>query len=242
MKFLVHHCRLTVSPELTRACNDRRHRLAKIRQRILIAEDQTIMRDGLQALLASEPDFEVVGATAAGEPAVREASTLHPDIVLMDMSIPRTNGIGAITRIKREQPEIKVVVLTFHKEDKFIQAALQAGADAYVLKNDSREELFAALRISGTGRHYLSPSILEHVIVGYLDRTTESPSWEILTNREREVMKLIAQGCRTKDIAAQLALSPRTVERHRTNLMKKLDLRNVSAVTTYAIANGIISQ
>jgi len=200
------------------------------------------MRDGLQALLASEPDFEVIGAAAEGESAIREASTLRPDIVLMDLSMPRMSGTDAIARIKRKHPEIKIVVLTFHKEDQFIRAALQAGADAYVLKDDSREELFAALRIPVTGRRYLSPSILERVIVGYLDRSTETPSWEILTNREREVMKLIAQGCRTKEIAAQLTLSPRTVERHRTNLMKKLDLHNVSAVTTYAIANGIISQ
>lgn len=200
------------------------------------------MRDGLQALLASEPDFEVVGATAEGKSAIGAASTLHPDIVLMDLSMPHMSGTDAIARIKRKHPEIKIVVLTFHKEDQFIQAALQAGADAYVLKDDSREELFAALRTPVTGRPYLSPSIFERVITGYLDRTTETPSWEILTRREREVMKLIAEGCRTKDIAAQLSVSPRTVERHRTNLMKKLDLASASAVTAYAIANGIISQ
>jgi DNA-binding NarL/FixJ family response regulator len=210
--------------------------------RTLIVEDQTIMRDGLQALLASEPDFEMVGATAEGESAIRAASTLHPDIILMGLSMPHINGTNIITRIKRKQPEIKIVVLTFHKEDEFIQAALQAGADAYVLKNDSREELLAALHTAVTGRRYLSPSILEQVIMGYLDRTTETPSWEILTDREREVMKLIAEGYRTKDIAAQLAVSPRTVETHRTNLMKKLDLTSVSAVTAYAIANGIIAQ
>ena len=200
------------------------------------------MRDGLQALLESEPDFEVIGATAEGESAIREATTLHPDVVLMNLSMPHMSGTDTIARIKRKDPEIKIVVLTFHKEDQFIQAALQAGADAYVLKDDSREELFAALRTPVTGRRYLSPSIFERVILGYMDRTTKTPSWEILTKREREVMKLIAEGCRTKDIAAQLTVSPRTVERHRTNLMKKLDLQSVSAVTAYAIANGIIAQ
>ncbi len=200
------------------------------------------MRDGLQALLASEPDFEVVGATAEGESAIRAADTLQPNIILMDLSIPHVSGTDAITRIKRKHPEIKIVVLTLHKEDKFIQAALQAGADAYVLKDDNREELFTALLTAVTGRRYLSPSILERVIMGYLDRTTETPSWEILTDREQEVMKLIAEGYRTKDIAAQLTVSPRTVETHRTNLMKKLDLASVSAVTAYAIANGIIAQ
>ena len=210
--------------------------------RTLIVEDQTVMRDGLQALLASEPDFDVVGATAEGESAIRAAATLHPDIILMDLSIPNMSGTDAITRIKRKHPEIKIVVLTLHKEDKFIQAALQAGADAYVLKDDNREELFTALLTAITGRRYLSPSILERVIMGYLDRTTETPSWEILTDREQEVMKLIAEGYRTKDIAARLTVSPRTVETHRTNLMKKLDLTSVSAVTAYAIAHGIIAQ
>ena len=216
--------------------------MAKVKKRTLIVEDQTIMRDGLQVLLASEPDFKVVGVTTEGESAVQAATALHPDIVLMDLSNLQISGTDAINRIRRKRPKIKIVVLTFHKEDTFVRAALQAGVDAYVLKDDSREELFAALRTAATGRRYLSPSILEQVIVGYLDRSTETPSWEILTNREREVMKLIAEGYRTKDIAAQLTLSPRTVERHRTNLMKKLDLHNVSAVTTYAITNGIIAQ
>jgi len=210
--------------------------------RTLIVEDQTIMRDGLQALLASEPDFEMIGATAEGEATIRAATTLHPDIILMGLSMPHMSGTSIITQIKRKHPEIKIVVLTFHKEDQFIQAALQAGADAYVLKDDSREELFAALHTAVTGRRYLSPSILERVIKGYLDRTAETPSWVILTDRERQVMKLIAEGYRTKDIAARLTLSPRTVETHRTNLMKKLDLTSVSAVTAYAIANGIIAQ
>ena len=216
--------------------------MAKVKKRALIVENQTIMRDGLQVLLASETDFKVVGVTTEGESAVLAAATLHPDIVLMDLSTLQISGTDAITRIKRKHPEIRIVVLTFHKEDKFIRAALQAGVDAYVLKDDSREELFTALRTAVTGRRYLSPSIFERVIDGYLNTSTETPSWEILTNREREVMQLIAEGCRTKDIAAQLTLSPRTVERHRTNLMKKLDLHNVSAVTAYAIANDIISQ
>ncbi len=200
------------------------------------------MRDGLLALLASEPGFEVVGAMAEGESAIRAVTELHPDVILMDLSMPHMSGTDAITRIKRKHPEIKIIVLTLHKEDNFIQAALRAGADAYILKDDSREELFAALRAAVTDRRYLSPSIFERVIVGYLDRTTEAPSWEILSDREREVMKLIAEGNRTKDIAERLTLSPRTVEKYRTNLMKKLDLHSVSAVTAYAIANGIIAQ
>ncbi len=222
--------------------NNGRHRLVTKKTRTLIVEDQTIMRDGLLALLASEPDFEVVGTTAGGKSAIGEATALHPDVILMNLSMPHSNATDVITRIKRQHPDIKIVVLTFHKEDEFIHAALQAGADAYVLKDDSREELFAALRTAVTNRRYLSPSIFERVVNGYLHGSNETPSWEILTDREREVMKLIAEGYRTKDIAAHLTLSPRTVETHRTNLMKKLNLASVSAVTAYAIANGIIAQ
>ena len=171
--------------------------------------------------------------------------TLKPDLVLMDLSMPKTSGIDAIAHIKRKHPRMKVVALTFHKEDRFIHATLEAGADGYVLKDDSRAELLAALRSVVNGKNYLSPSICNRVVVGYLagtDKADEQPSWEILTHREREVIKLIAEGYRTREIATYLSLSPKTVEKHRTNLMKKLNLHNVSAVTAYAIANGFITQ
>jgi DNA-binding NarL/FixJ family response regulator len=203
------------------------------------------MRDGLQALLLSEAGYEVVGLTSDGKLAIRAASDLQPDIILMDLTMPRTGGIEAIAHLKRQNPKVKIVVLTFHKEDKYIHATLDAGADAYVLKDDSRTELFAALASVSMGKSYLSPSICDRVVAGYLAGgagTAEEPSWEILTHREREVIKLIAEGNRTKEIAVYLSLSPKTVEKHRTNLMKKLDLHSVSAVTVYAIQNGFITQ
>ena len=214
--------------------------------RIMIVDDHTIMRDGLQSLLSAEPGFEVVGTAADGRSAIRSVAALKPDIILMDLTMPGTSGIDAIAHIKRQHPQIKLVALTFHKEDRYIHATLEAGADAYVLKDDSRTELLTALRSVLNGKSYLSPSICDRVVAGYLagggDGNSKEPSWEILTKREREVIKLIAEGHKTKEIAEYLSLSPKTVEKHRTNLMKKLDLHSVSAVTLYAIQNGLITQ
>ena len=214
-------------------------------KKIMIVDDHTIMRDGLQALLASEPDYEVVGTVADGKTAIQSVGALNPDVILMDLTMPGTSGIDAIKEIKRRAPAIRIIALTFHKEDKYIHATLEAGADAYVLKDDSRTELFTALSSVIRGKSYLSPSICDRVVAGYLassDGNSEQPSWEILTSREREVIKLIAEGNKTKEIAVYLSLSPKTVEKHRTNLMRKLDLHSVSAVTVYAIQNGFISQ
>ena len=211
---------------------------------ILIVDDHALMRNGLEAMLASEPDYEVVGVAADGMTAIRCVAELQPDIILMDLTMPRTSGMDAIVQIKRQHPHIKIVALTFHKEDKYIHATLEAGADAYVLKDDSRTELFNALANVATGRNYLSPSIVDKVVAGYLsggDAASARPSWEVLTRREREVIKLIAEGKRTKEIAEYLSLSPKTIEKHRTNLMHKLDLHNVSEVTVYAIKNGFVT-
>lgn len=203
------------------------------------------MREGLKALLLAEPDFDVIGTSADGKEAILAATSLKPDIILMDLNMPRTGGMEAIGQIKRRHPDIKIIVLTFHKEDKYIHMTLAAGADAYVLKDDSRKELLTALSNAAKGNSYLSPSICDRVVAGYLagsNATVKDASWEILTQREREVIKLIAEGSRTKEIATYLSLSPKTVEKHRTNLMRKLDLHNVSAVTVYAIQNGLVSQ
>ena len=213
--------------------------------RVLIVDEHTIMRDGLCALLSADSDFEVVGNASDGSEGMLAATALKPDVVLMGLSMPRTGGIDAIARIKRQRPSTKVVALTFHKEDKYVRAALDAGADAYVLKDDSQTELFVALNSVLQGKIYLSPAICDRIVAGYLASaasSSEKPSWELLTRREREVIKLIAEGSRTKDIADYLSLSPKTVEKHRTNLMKKLDLHNVSAVTVFAIQNGLVAR
>jgi DNA-binding NarL/FixJ family response regulator len=211
---------------------------------ILIVDDHALMRNGLEAMLESEPGYEVVGVASDGMSAMRSVAELQPDIVMMDLTMPRTSGIDAIVQIKRQYPDIKIIALTFHKEDKYIHATLEAGADAYVLKDDSRTELFSALSNVANGRSYLSPSIVDKVMAGYVsgsDDAHSEPSWEVLTRREREVIKLIAEGKRTKEIATYLSLSPKTIEKHRTNLMRKLDLHNVSEVTVYAMKNGFVT-
>jgi DNA-binding NarL/FixJ family response regulator len=202
------------------------------------------MRNGLEAMLEIEPEYDVVGVAADGRTAIRLATELNPDIMVIDLSMPRTSGIDAIVQVKRQRPEVRIIALTFHKEDKYIHATLEAGADGYVLKDDSRDELMAALKSVMSGNTYLSPAISGKVVAGYLSGNnvvSQDPAWAILTQRERQVIKLIAEGKRTKEIAAYLSLSPKTVEKHRTNLMKKLDLHSVSEVTVYAIQNGLTS-
>jgi len=213
--------------------------------KIMIVDDHALMREGLQAMLTPEAGFEIVGMISDGKTAVQAALELRPEIILMDLSMQRTSGIEAIAQIKRRDPEIKIIALTFHKEDGYIHATLEAGADGYVLKDDSRTELFSALESVCNGKRYLSPGVCDRVVAGYLsvgDKSSKEASWEVLTRREREVIKLIAEGNRTKEIAKYLSISPKTVEKHRTSLMKKLDLHSVSAVTAYAIQNGFITQ
>lgn len=214
--------------------------------RVIVVDDHTIMRDGLSAILDSEPGLDVVGMAADGKAAIAEVDRVVPDIVIIDLSMPRTDGATAITDIKRKHPDVGVVVLTFHKDDAHIHSALLAGADAYVLKGDGRDDLLAAIHNVWAGKRYLSPAICDRVMSGYVRATVEpeqstTASWETLSERERQVLKLVAEGYKTREIADYLSLSKKTVEKHRTNMMRKLDLNGVSAVTTYAIENGLVS-
>lgn len=216
--------------------------------RIVVVDDHAIMRDGLTAMLGNEDDLEVVATAEDGKAAVEVVDRYEPDLVLIDLSMPRTDGARAISVIKRRHPEVRVVVLTFHKEDAHIHSALQAGADGYVLKDDGRSELLTAVHHVAAGRSYLSPAICDRVMSGYVrageqsENTSKPGSWEVLTEREREVLKLVAEGYTTRQIADYLSLSAKTVEKHRANMMRKLLLKNVSAVTAYAIENGLLSQ
>lgn len=215
------------------------------KQRLLIADDHALVREGLRALLSATPELEVVGEAEDGRDALRLAGTLKPSLILMDLSMPGTNGTEAIRAIKRRYPETKIIALTFHKTEEYVRATLDAGADAYVLKDDSRSELIAAIQSVEKGKTYLSPGICGKVVNGYLDRAappTSSRSWNTLTHRERQVLKLIAEGYKNKEIAEYLTISLKTVEKHRSNLMNKLDLHNTSALTAYAIQNGLIAE
>jgi len=213
--------------------------------RIVIAEDHTILREGLRSLLSSSSDFEVVGEAEDGQEAIRCVEKLKPDLILTDLSMPRMNGMEAIREIKKQSPKTKILVLTVHKTEEYILATLKAGADGYVLKDATHTELMIAVKNVLSGKHYISPGISEKVIEGYLEgrKTLKTrTSWETLTQREREILKLIAEGYKNKEIADYLCISPKTVEKHRANLMEKLDLHNVQALTTFAIEKGLVSK
>jgi DNA-binding NarL/FixJ family response regulator len=213
--------------------------------RIVIAEDHTILREGLKSLLSSSPDFMIVGEAGDGREAIDLVDRLKPDLVLTDLSMPRMNGMEAIREIKRRSPVTRLIVLTVHNTEEYILATLKAGADGYVLKDATHSELVMAIRSVLQGKSYLSPGISEQLIEGYLEGKKNLPPaspWESLTQREREILKLIAEGYRNKEIADFLYISVKTVEKHRANLMQKLDLHNTSALTAYAMEKGLIGR
>lgn len=213
------------------------------KQRIFIVEDHTLLRAGLRALLAEDPDLEIVGDADNGRDAVRAIATLSPDLVLMDLTMPGMSGIEAMVDIKRRNPATRVLVLTIHKTDEYIHESLRAGADGYILKDATHDELRVAIRSVLNGKTYLSPDISDKVIHGYLGSGKEASvasAWDTLTHREREVLKLVAEGRSNKYIADYLCLSIKTIEKHRSNLMKKLDLHNASTLTSYAIEKGLV--
>ena len=211
--------------------------------RVIIAEDHTILREGLRALLSADPRFEVVAEAEDGRAAIESCGDHHPDLLLMDLSMPRMNGLEAIKELKKQYPATKIIALTVHKTEEYILATLQAGANGYVLKDATQSELMMAMEHVMAGKRYLSPGVSEKVIEGYLEgkRTLKSKTaWDALTSREREILKLIAEGYRNKEIAGDLCISSKTVEKHRANLMKKLDLHNAAELTAYAMEKGLV--
>jgi len=211
--------------------------------RLFIAEDHAMLREGLRALLVSSLDIEIVGEAENGQEAVQKICKIKPQLVLMDLSMPHINGTEAISLIKQREPNIKIIALTVHKSHEYVRATLDAHADGYVLKDDTHQELLTAIKSVIKGNIYLSPGITHNVISGFLNKDTDSPrshSWDKLTERERQVIKLIAEGSKNKEIASYLSISVKTIEKHRSNLMKKLDLHNASALTTYAIENNLM--
>ncbi len=211
--------------------------------RILLAEDHAILREGIRSLLASIPEFEVVGEAEDGLQAVAQAKQLEPDLVLIDLSMPLMNGTEAIRQIKHRTPVTKVVVMTVHKTDEHVRAALDAGAEGYLLKDDRSQDMLAAIRSVVAGGTYLSPKICGRVVSGYLGQASTQGAglpWDALTDREREVLKLVAEGCKNREIAEHLCVSLKTVEKHRANVMKKLDLHSAAGLTAYAFENGLV--
>jgi DNA-binding NarL/FixJ family response regulator len=216
------------------------------RYRILIADDHTIMREGLRALLESESTFEVVGAVDNGRDAVRSADALKPDLVLMDLAMPQMDGMSAIRELKQRGTTARILVLTMHKTEEHIRAALQSGASGYLLKDASRAELLMAITSVMNGKTFISPAVADRIVSGYLDKDRRDGGAvrslsDTLTAREKQVLKLIAEGNRNRDIAESLFVSVKTVEKHRANLMGKLDLHNTAALTSFALENSLAS-
>jgi two-component system response regulator NreC len=210
------------------------------RLRILLADDHAIVRQGLRLLIDSQPEMTVIGEAADGDAVVAQAQALHPDVVLMDISMPGTNGLVATRRLKQRQPGLVVLVLTRHDEDTFLQELLRAGASGYVLKQSPPPQLLQAIRIVGAGGIYLDPAITARVADGLLDGRQDgarAPDGAI-SDRESEVLRLVAVGHSNKEIADRLTISVKTVEVHKANAMRKLGLTGRVDVIRYGVLQG----
>jgi len=207
--------------------------------RILIVDDHALVRSGLAGLLERLQDFEVVGEASDGHQALQLARELHPDIVLMDVSMPGFNGLDAAERIHTEAPTSRVVILSMHCTEEFVAQALKSGALGYLLKDAAPSELETALRTVAQGQVYLSPSISRQVVESFLHGGPAG--LDLLTHRQREVLQLLAEGRSTRDSAALLNLSTKTIETHRAQLMERLDIHDVAGLVRYAIKHGLIA-
>ena len=210
---------------------------------ILLADDHTILRAGLKMMLNAQPDMEVVGEAQGGRHAIAEAQRLRPDIILMDITMPDLSGIEATRQIKKILPDVKVLVLTMHENEEYVFQALRAGASGYMLKEAADTELITALHVVYDGHFYLSPTAQSVMVGDYLQRVKagdERDSYSNLTEREREILKLVAEGYTNNQIAEKLVISPKTVDTHRTHIMDKLNLHSRAELVKYAIRRGLL--
>ncbi len=205
--------------------------------RILLADDHTIFRQGVKALLERE-GFQVVGECSDGHEAMQLVEKLNPEVVVLDLTMPRLNGLDAAVAILRTAPRTKAILLTVHSEDPYVMEALRAGIRGYVLKTQASEDLVQAIREVSRGAIYLSPGVSRSVVEAYLAKTDLPP--DPLTPRERQVLQLVAEGKTTKEIAVLLDVSVKTAESHRTRLMEKLDIHETASLVRYAIRRGLI--
>lgn len=213
-----------------------------MRTRIVLADDHALVRQGFRALLNAMTDFEVVGEAANGRDALRLIRSLTPDVVLMDISMPELNGLDATAHALREQPRLKVIIVSMHTTEAYVIEALRAGAAGYLLKDADADELQRAIRSVVRGERYLAPAVSHHLIDAYLrgDRGEPASDDDALSPRQREVLQLIAEGRSTREIAERLNLSIKTIETHRTQLMQRLDIFDVAGLTRYALRVGLV--
>lgn len=213
---------------------------AKIR--LLLVDDHPIVLDGIKSHLCAQPEFEVVGDAANGQEALRKAKLLLPDVILMDISMPHMNGLEAISHLRKQVPNAKILILTMHESKEYIAQVVRSGARGYLLKDSAPAELVGAIKAVHTGEVYFSPSVSK-VLVQEMTSNTGSglngPPEQPLTDREREVLSLIAEGLLNKQIADKLGIGVRTIETHRERIMRKLDIHTVAGLTKYAISRGM---
>jgi two-component system response regulator NreC len=211
--------------------------------RVLVVDDHTLIRQGIVGLLESQSDIEVVGQAGNGREALPSLQATAPDVVLMDIAMPGINGLTATREIKERRPAVRVLILTIHDREDYLFQALRAGASGYVLKGADVQDLLAAVRCAYRGEIYLYPSVTTTLVADYLRRARggeDRLAYDGLSDREREILHLIAQGKTSPEIASELFLSPHTVQSHRDHIMTKLDLHSKAALIKYAIAKGLI--
>ena len=214
--------------------------------KVLLADDHTVVRQGLRSLLAAEEDIEIVGEAESGRQAVQMAKKLLPDVIVMDIAMPLLNGLEATRQITKELPSSKVLILSSYNDDEYVQQLTEAGAVGYLIKQSAANELLKAIRETQKGNAYFSPSIsrrlLERYRQAFISGQPVRKTAEHLTSREAEVLQLIAEGKANKQMAGELCISIKTVEKHRQQLMNKLNIHDVAGLTRYALAKGIIER
>jgi DNA-binding NarL/FixJ family response regulator len=216
----------------------------KDKKRVVIAEDHQLFREGMKAMLASSDELQIVGEAHDGLEAIRCVKKNMPDLLLLDLSMPKLNGISVVKDVRKLFPDMKILALTIHESDQYVLEAFKAGVNGYCIKDASRDELLVAIESVMQGKTYISPGITDDVMEGYLagrKKLKEKSDWDTITQREREVLKLLAEGYMNKEIAGFLNISVKTVEKHRANIMNKLDLHNAAALTSYAIEKGLVT-
>lgn len=212
--------------------------------RIVLADDHTIMRSGLRAVLERYSDMKVIGEAADGRAAIQSVDELRPNVIVLDVAMPNLNGIEAARQISAKHPDVAVVVLSMHSDEAYVLRALKAGARGYLLKDSAEGELITAIRAVNDGKAFFSPAISRMLVDDYMRQLQQrgvEDSYELLTTREREILQLLAEGKSNKDIARLLDLSLYTVETHRSNIMQKLNLHGIPELMLYAIRKGVIS-
>ena len=215
-----------------------------MKTRILVADDHGIVRKGLRFLLERQEDMEVVGEAADGREAVRLAEKLHPSVVVMDIAMPQLNGIDAAAQILRSSPDARVIILSMYADEEFLVRALTTGIRGYLLKDSADTDLVRAVRAAASGRSFFSPAIAQALAEDYVRQLQHKglqDSYELLTQREKEILQLLAEGRSNKEVATVLNVSPYTVETHRTHLMQKLNLHNTAEIVLYAVRKKIIA-